>query len=250
MSDRVAAALRLVRSDDWSEEPTGVAARCAAALGMDGLAISLAAQGGLMEVMWSFGASSRGFEELQFALGEGPGLDAMRGGSMVCVPDLAASRPDRWPTLAGETAGLPVRAVFCFPLGLGAIHLGVLTAVRHEPGSLTAQLTDDALVLAAAVTARLLGGDAEGNPLDAPHTPHRAVVHQATGMISVQLDVSLSEALLRLRAHAFGSGRSLNDVSDDVVHRRLRLASNADYHTNDGDRDGTDPSGGKRDGSS
>lgn len=31
---------------------------------------------------------------------------------------------------------------------------------------------------------------------------YRAAVHQATGMISIQLDVSVTEALARLRAHA------------------------------------------------
>jgi len=48
-------------------------------------------------------------------------------------------------------------------------------------------------------------------------------VHQATGMISVQLEVSLAEALVRLRAHAYANDRPLNEVAADVVARRLRL---------------------------
>ena len=51
----------------------------------------------------------------------------------------------------------------------------------------------------------------------------RAEVHQATGMISVQLEVSAAEALVRLRAHAYAEGRTLRDVAADVVGRRLRL---------------------------
>jgi GAF domain-containing protein len=246
----MAAVLRSVQSDDWADDRAGIAARCAVLLGMDGLAVSLVAQGDLMELIWCFGESSRTLEDLQFALGEGPGPDAIRQGAMVLVSDLAASRPERWPTLSAEALGLPVRGVFCFPLAIGAIRVGVLTAVRHSPGPLTAHLIDDALVLAAAMTARLLSREGEGNPLDAPHVLHRAVVHQATGMISVQLAVPLSAALLRLRAYAFESGRSLIDVSGEVVARRLRLASDADNRTTDGDRDGTDPSGEKRDGSS
>ncbi|MFD0573456.1 ANTAR domain-containing protein [Kitasatospora gansuensis] len=84
----------------------------------------------------------------------------------------------------------------------------------------------DALVLAAALTARLLGNgepQAAAVPLDPPHTLQRAVVHQATGMLSVQLALSLPQALLRLRAHAYSSGRSITDVCQDVVERRLRL---------------------------
>ena len=42
-------------------------------------------------------------------------------------------------------------------------------------------------------------------------------------MISVQLEVSAAEALVRLRAHAYAEGRTLRDVAADVVGRRLRL---------------------------
>ncbi len=51
---------------------------------------------------------------------------------------------------------------------------------------------------------------------------HR-VVHQATGMVAVQLGVGVSTALVRLRAHAFGSERRLVAVAQDVVERRLRF---------------------------
>jgi AmiR/NasT family two-component response regulator len=53
-------------------------------------------------------------------------------------------------------------------------------------------------------------------------------VHQATGMISVQLGVSLEEALARLRAHAFAASAALGDVAGDVVNRRLRFDPGAD----------------------
>jgi hypothetical protein len=51
----------------------------------------------------------------------------------------------------------------------------------------------------------------------------RAVVHQAAGMISVQLSVSVPVALLRLRSHTFAANRSILDVAADVVARRLRF---------------------------
>jgi hypothetical protein len=50
-----------------------------------------------------------------------------------------------------------------------------------------------------------------------------AVVHQATGMLLVQLGVDAQTALLRLRAHAYAEGRPLREVAADVVERRLRL---------------------------
>jgi hypothetical protein len=42
-------------------------------------------------------------------------------------------------------------------------------------------------------------------------------------MVAEQLSVGLDVALLRLRGHAFASGRTLSEVSDDVVTRRIRF---------------------------
>ena len=49
----------------------------------------------------------------------------------------------------------------------------------------------------------------------------RTVVHQATGMIAAQLDETTSNALARLRAAAFASGRPMYDIARDVVERRV-----------------------------
>ena len=49
------------------------------------------------------------------------------------------------------------------------------------------------------------------------------VVHNAAGMVSVQQQISVTEALIRLRAYAFSNDRLLADVAQDVVARRLRL---------------------------
>ena len=50
-----------------------------------------------------------------------------------------------------------------------------------------------------------------------------AVVHNAAGAVSVQLGVSVTEALIRLRAYAFSNDRSLRKVAEDVMARRLRF---------------------------
>ena len=42
-------------------------------------------------------------------------------------------------------------------------------------------------------------------------------------MVMVDLGVSLAEALVRLRAHAFVEGRPVADVARDIVAGRLRL---------------------------
>lgn len=202
-----------------------VSATGAQALGMDGLAVSLVTEGDLTELMWCSDATTRHIEDLQFTLGEGPGPDAARTGAMVWALDLARVPFARWPALAMEAPDLDARAVFCFPMSIGAISVGVLTAVRRTPGPMTAQQTDDATILAAALTARCLGSGPRGAPFpaDSPRSLRHGVVHQATGMLSVQLSLPLPQALLRLRAHAYSSGRSITDVAQHVVDRSLRL---------------------------
>jgi hypothetical protein len=218
------------------DHAAAVAAAAADVLGVDGLAVSLVTEGDRTELLWCSDGTARRFEDLQFTLGEGPGPDAVRTGAMVWVPDLAEVRADRWPAMAMEAPDLDARAVFCFPMAIGAIKVGVLTAVRRSPGPLTPEQGDDALVLASVLTARCLAsGDPQAgarDPMDPLHTLRHAVVHQATGMVSVQLSLPLPQALLRLRAHAYSSGRSITDISKDVVDRRLRL-------THFGNGDGT-----------
>ena len=49
------------------------------------------------------------------------------------------------------------------------------------------------------------------------------MIHQATGMIAAQLDDTVANAVARLRAEAFASGRSMYEIAQDVVERRVRF---------------------------
>jgi len=230
ISDRMADVLRMLQTEDDPGAVADIADAACGALGVDGLAVSLVTAGDLTELWWCAQDISRAFEDLQLTLGEGPGMDAASSGAMVWVPDLAKVRGDRWPLLAMEAPDLAARAVFCFPLGIGAIRVGVLTAVRRTTGPLTPAQADDAMVLASALTARCLGREGpQMGALDVNDplcTLQHAVVHQATGMLSVQLSLPLPQALLRLRAHTYSSGRTITDTSQDIVDRRLRLDHN------------------------
>lgn len=208
----------------------------AAILGVDGLAVSILDQNQVNEVLWHSGDLSSTFEDLQFTVGQGPGTDAASTGEIVLVADLEATPLERWSALVSEASALSlVRAVFAFPLGIGAVRLGVLTAVRRTPGPLSEQQADDAVVLAAGLTARFLNGSAPHSmgaallrPMDGLHS---AVVHQATGMLSVQLSLPLPQAMARLRAHVYITGRPLTEVAQAIVARRLRLDDNGDGRT-------------------
>ncbi|MFE6484245.1 ANTAR domain-containing protein [Streptomyces sp. NPDC057757] len=219
----------------------GDPALCARVLGVDGIAVSLGTNGALTELVWSTAGRSAELEDAQCTLGEGPGFDAYRHRTLVAATDLERVDPRRWPAFLPEAGRLGVRALFCFPLHLGAVSLGVLTAQRSVPAPLNAVQTDDALVLAAAITAALIrdSGKRESFAQAEPHTAlHRAAVHQAAGIISVQASVSLVEAMAILRAHAYRAEAPLLSTAEDVVARRLHFRDN---------RDGTATPSGNRD---
>jgi hypothetical protein len=204
-------------------------AAASAALGVDGISAGVGTGPQGVALAWNGDAVSTGLENQQFTLGEGPGLDAAASGVPVLVPDLAGARA-RWPAFTPAATDLGARAVFAFPLRIGAISVGTMLAHRAAVGPLDPRQVTDALALADTVTVALLDrsfADADRAHLAplgwaAPVT-FRAEVHQATGMISVQLGVSLAEALVRLRAHAWSGGRLLADVAADVAARRLRF---------------------------
>jgi ANTAR domain len=152
----------------------------------------------------------------------------------------------RWPAFTMEAGQLGARAVFAFPLAVGAIRTGAMGLYRSWPGPLTRAQLGDSLLLADTATVLLLdgvgnggadgnggagsdGGSAAGGPRLDGQAPglaaHRAEVDQATGMLTVQLGVTAPEAFARLRAYAYAQDRRLADVAADIVARRLRLHS-------------------------
>lgn len=170
----------------------------------------------------------RGSRELAARPGRGPCVDAYRHDRPVLEPDLANPGAPRWPAFTGPALDAGVRAIFAFPVGVGSARLGALSLCVDQPGALTDDQHADALVMATVAAESLLAMQAGGLPgglateLEASANLHY-VVHQAAGMVSAQLEVSVGEALVRLRAHSFGVERSLGAVAVDVVGRRLRL---------------------------
>lgn len=167
-------------------------------------------------------------EELQFTLGEGPSVEASKLGRAVQEGDLAHPRQSRWPAFTRGALAAGACGVFAFPLLIGAALVGVLTLYEEQPDHLGGMRYGDAAVLAGVLAETILALQAEA-PSDALATElleagfSRAEVHQASGMVSVQLGTSVAEALVRLRAYAYAAGRPIAEVASDIVDRRLRL---------------------------
>jgi hypothetical protein len=167
--------------------------------------------------------------DLCFTLGEGPALDAHQGGQPVAEPDLAIPDRTRWPSFSPPAVSAGAAALFSFPLRVGDATLGSLTLHQERPGPLSEDQHADALAMASVVSTTILAHQADAPPGAlaselAALSDSNAEVHQASGMVSVQLGVSVAEASVRLRAHAFAQGRPLAELARDVVARRLRLS--------------------------
>jgi hypothetical protein len=216
---------------DLRSQPRRIAELSVQMLGVTGAGISLVSDGQRGVICATDDVSSR-IEELQITLGEGPCIDTVRTAAPVLVADLQdrddiASRG--WPTFMAAAADAGVRAVFAFPLRIGAISLGALDMYRSRPGALgDAELSAALLGADAAALAMLgLGASPDGPAVDGSDAglAYQPRVHQATGMVMVQLGGTIEQAFLLLRARAFSTGRPLNDVAVDVVERRLRFSS-------------------------
>lgn len=226
---RRARLLALLASDSRASLDAESLCRMAAtATQVSGAGIMLIGNGGPRGSLCTTDAVSSLIEELQFSLGEGPCIDAHREGRAVTEPDLAAPETLRWPVFSGQAVASGVRAVFGIPIRIGAVRLGALNLYRDRPGSLTDDQHANSLVAAGIVAEAILALQADAEPgqiaqtLEADSEFHY-VVHQASGMVAVQLGIGVEDASTRLRAYAFGSGHSIADVAQAVVERRLRF---------------------------
>ena len=166
-------------------------------------------------------------DDLQFELGEGPGIDAARTSSPVLEPDLRRCII-QWPGFAPAAIALGVLAHFSFPLQVGAAKVGVLSLHRRAPGDLSDEHAADALTLARIAVNVVLDTQ---TPLSASDlddrlgaiADHRSSIHQATGMIAAQLETDVANALVRLRSHAWAHDLSIDAVAQAVIRRELRF---------------------------
>ena len=94
----------------------------------------------------------------------------------------------RWLAFTGPAVEAGVRAIFGFPLQVGAVRLGALNLYRDRPGPLTDDQHADALVMADVAAQALLVMQANAPPgrlaaeLEAGGD-FQYVVHQASGMV-------------------------------------------------------------------
>jgi hypothetical protein len=237
----------------------GVAGRlcraCVDGLDVDGAAVSLLTGSASRVTVAVTDPVAQMLEDLQFTHNEGACMQAAGSGRPVLVADLRdRTLTAAWPLFADAVLeGSAVAALFALPLQWGAVNLGVLDLYRLAPGSLDDAQWRDAAAAVDTATLLMLGrrtlpavrgsggpgragagpqtqaegigegaGDGSSGWL-AQVTGYRAEIHQATGMVQVQLGIAGVDALARMRGFAFARQRLLIDVARDVVARELRF---------------------------
>ncbi len=206
---------------------------CVILLNVDAAAISLVFDGASSGTLGSSGARARTYDELQFTLGEGPCLDSVAQRNPVVVVDLADPKESSWLAYGPALLAHQIRAVYAMPVVVAGEYVGALDLFRAHPGHLSSENSAGALAaaeLAVVPLLDLMNGDLQAAVADPNsdawselNTLCRAEVSQATGMLVAQLAIEPAEALVRLRAHAYATGRTATDVAREILDCRLKL---------------------------
>jgi len=159
-------------------------------------------------------------DRMQYELGQGPCLTAWAAEKAVVIEDLDSD--DRWPEWKAAVSGLPIRSVVSVPLLAGKECIGALKLYAALPGEYDAA-TGRLLALFAAPAATLL---AHIQASDAPQRMSeglqaslrgRDVINRACGILMERHRIVPEAALQELMRQARETGRTLGQVSADVV---------------------------------
>jgi hypothetical protein len=211
--------------------PARLAHAVAAALRVDGAGLTVHAGAGMRAPIGASDPTTAHAERLQFTFGAGPCLRAADDGVAIAFDEEDIRR--NWAELhASLTTETPYRAVLSLPLLPPLGPLIVLDVYACDPSELTRLDRDELEAVLVRLTVRLseglLGPDDGGQQSgwwSGPDAQRRTRVWQAMGMVAVQRDLEPGDALQVLKAHAFATGRVVDDVAADLVDGRLDTAA-------------------------
>jgi hypothetical protein len=214
--------------------PVRLAQACVAVLPVSGAGISLLYD----DFRVPLGASDDDAscaEQLQFTTGEGPCLQAVRHGN----PVLAGPEQilDAWPEYGQELfARTPYDAVISLPLQITAQATGALDLFLSDAPMLSRVSLADATAVQAQITRAFqlcqettgpegnLSGMAEPAWLHGPTAQDRSHVWIAMGMVTSRYQLRAGDALALLRAHAYGTGSTLDRLADELINGHQDIA--------------------------
>ena len=195
--------------------------------GVDATSIALSIDDASLIGYCASDAMARSLVDLEITVGEGPCSQAVLTDSVVTCADLRAPGVD-WMLFTPEAVGLGARSLVAVPIRIGVIRYGALCFYNVEPGELSDEQSADILLMATVVGRGIVALQAGVEPetLSEELQSEAAFdfsVHQAAGMVAVQASISISNALVSLRMHAFALSEAIADVAARVIARELHF---------------------------
>jgi hypothetical protein len=156
-------------------------------------------------------------DELERELGEGPCLDAIVDATAFHDADLTNGSP--WPRLTERVlAETPVRGMAGFRLSVGDKKSGALNLFSDEPGALTRQSVDQAIILASFMTVALVAASERQEATSLREGLHsNREIGKAVGLMMAFHKVSDAEAFTMLRKASQEMNIKLVEVARQVV---------------------------------
>lgn len=195
-------------------------------LPISGASIAVFDASGRQSTVWASDETAARIEDLQFDLGQGPHWQALSSGAPVLLSDTRSDFHEEWPLFGAALSQLDVGALYSFPMALGAVTVGVVDLYSHRP--LVLEQADYVLAIALcgqvakhAVFDAVQGAAREGVGAFDNAPAMRREVHQATGVVLVQIGSSATEAFFVMRAYAYSRELSLLAVAKDVLAGRI-----------------------------
>jgi hypothetical protein len=211
--------------------PSRLARACARTLRVDGAGLGLVDAAQQQVPLGASSDEAEMAERLEFTVGTGPCVTAQQTRQPVFAVEADLRR--RWPAFAELLVGSTTfRAVVALPLQPALAGAGAVDLYFRLPDAVPELDVFDAMAVCELITSALSDAavwsswtPAEGPEwLQGPVPRRRAAVWEAMGRLSVELQVGAAAALALLRAHAYGSGRTVDDVAAELLAGRLRAA--------------------------
>jgi hypothetical protein len=208
--------------------PVALARAAARMLPVDGAGLSLVPPGSDRVPLGGSSDEASLAERLQFTVGAGPCMAAQNSGEPVFA--LLEDLHRRWPALAHQfVSRTGYRAVVALPLSPGVLGRGAIDLYFYEQSAVPGLDVFEAMAVGELITSHLSEAAvwstwaAERGPdwLHGPIARGRAAVWEATGKVSMALDVPAPAALDLMRAAAWTAERTVDDVAADLLTARM-----------------------------
>lgn len=200
---------RLLSADDLAQALERLAAVAAEAVpGALRCTVTLIGEGGPLTSA-SSGTAAKALDDIQYAVGEGPGLEAARTRALITVRDPAAGT--RWPHLADPARAEGVRAVVSVPIDIQRTAVGSLTLWLDDPDRAGPELLITAMSIVS--QAEVLLGELQRREARS----EGAAVDRAVGVIIAQRGCGVREAYDVLQETSRHLGMDRRAVAERLI---------------------------------